>query len=279
MRRASATVLNTFACTSLAGAAAAWALWWASWHPIWPIGAPLLASAVMALCSWRPRWGMVLLAGALPWCNQTVHTGWLVLEEFDLLLLAVAAGSWAAQARRPRPLSRPALALASGLCAVAALAWLRAWLDGGAALPWQPAQAFADYQSPLNAWRTNKALLWAALLLPLWASADGAGERQRSSQAWWAGSLIGLGVVCALVLLERALYADLFDLRSSYRTTAWFWEMHVGGGAIDAYLALSVPLAAWWLLRAPSSRTWWLAALLFVCACHAALTTQSRGAS
>jgi len=284
MRAVSKSVLNTFACTVLAGATAAWACWWAGWHPVWPVGAPLAAFAVVLLCAWRPWLGPGLLAGALPWFNQTVHTGWLVLDEFDLLLLAVAGGSWAAQALRPRALSRRALALAGALCALAALGWLRAWSEGAAALPLEPAQAFADYQSPLNAWRTSKALLWAALLLPLWVGegvadeADRAGGGRRCfARSWWAGSLIGLAVVCALVLLERGLYADLLDLRSSYRTTAWFWEMHVGGGAIDAYLALSVPLAAWWLLRAPGRRTWWLAALLFVCACHAALTTQSRG--
>ena len=260
----------------MAAGSAAWALAWAFWHPTGPIGLAMAASAAMLLSAWRPFVGAALLAAALPWFNQTVHSGWLAIEEFDVLLLAVAAGSWAAQARRPQPLSRAAWALALGLCGLGALGFWRAWTEGGAALPLAPLQAFADHQSPWNAWRTSKPLLWAALLSPLWASAAGP-ARQRLGRAWWVGSLIGLAVVCALVLLERALYADVFDLRSSYRSTAWFWEMHLGGGAIDAYLAMTVPLVAWWLLRAPNRLAWWCAALLFVLACHATLTTQSRG--
>ena len=57
-----------------------------------------------------------------------------------------------------------------------------------------------------------------------------------------------------LVLGERAAYPGLLDFSQPYRTTAAFWEMHVGGGAIDAYLALATPFAVWALISARSRR-------------------------
>jgi hypothetical protein len=34
----------------------------------------------------------------------------------------------------------------------------------------------------------------------------------------------------------------LTNFASDYRTSALFWEMHVGGAALDAWLMLSFPL-------------------------------------
>ena len=67
---------------------------------------------------------------------------------------------------------------------------------------------------------------------------------KRREAAWAArGMVAGLALVCLVVLWERAVYAGLFDFSLPYRTSAWFWEMHVGGGAIDAYLAMALPFA------------------------------------
>lgn len=275
--------LKTLAAAALALSTAAAALVGASAHPVLPEGLGAVVLAVMVLTAWRPLWGAWLLPAALPWASQAVHTGWLMLDEFDLLVLAVAAGGWGAWALHSlrqrgdgRALDRRALALSAALLAVAAWGAARALGDGGAWPSWA-VFPFADYQSPANAWRSSKSLLWAALLLPLWSGGADAASRQRWVRAWWRGGLVGLASVGALVLLERLQYAGLFDLWSGYRTTAWFWEMHVGGGAIDAYLALAVPLAAWWWQSARGGRAWWAAAALFVLACHVVLTTQSRG--
>ncbi|WP_148663158.1 hypothetical protein [Hydrogenophaga sp. PBC] len=278
--------LKTPAAAALALSAAVAALAGAWAHPILPLGLGAAVLALIALTAWRPLWGAYVLPAVLPWASQAVHTGWLMLDEFDLLVLAVAAGSWGvwvAGALREgdrdaadRVLDRRVLALSAALLGVAAVGGARAWVDGGAWPSWA-AFPFADYQSPANTWRSSKALIWAALLLPLWSSGAGAASRRRWVVAWWRGSLAGLATVCTLVVAERLLYAGLLDVWSGYRTTAWFWEMHVGGGAIDAYLSLTVPLAAWWWLRARTARAWWAAAALFVLACHVVLTTQSRG--
>ncbi len=84
-------------------------------------------------------------------------------------------------------------------------------------------------------------------------------------------------MVCLAVLWERAAYPGLWDFTQRYRTTALFWEMHVGGAAIDAYLALSMPFAAWALWRARTPGPWAAAAVLALLAAYACLTTFSRG--
>lgn len=280
------SALKTSAAAALALSSAVAAVAGAWTHPVLPLGCGAAVLATMVLTAWRPLWGAWLLPAMLPWASQAVHTGWLMLDEFDLMVLAVAAGGWGEWAVRSlreghlsvarRVLDRRALALSAVLLAVAALGGGRAWADSGAWPSWA-VLPFADYQSPVNAWRSSKSLVWTALLLPLWSSGADAASRRRWVFAWWSGSLVGLATVCALVVAERVLYAGLLDVWSGYRTTAWFWEMHVGGGAIDAYLSLTVPLATWWWLRARSARVWWAAAALFVLACHVVLTTQSRG--
>lgn len=92
------------------------------------------------------------------------------------------------------------------------------------------------------------------------------------------GMQVGLAVVGLAVLWERTAYPGLLDFSNRYRATALFWEMHVGGGTIDVYLALATPFAAWALWRARTRRAWAAAAMLALLTAHACLTTFSRGA-
>jgi len=88
---------------------------------------------------------------------------------------------------------------------------------------------------------------------------------------------VGAGVVGVVALGERIAYPGVLDFSSPYRITARFWEMHVGGAAIDAYLALAIPCVAWAVWRARTPWRFALAALLAVLAVHAALVTFARG--
>jgi hypothetical protein len=92
--------------------------------------------------------------------------------------------------------------------------------------------------------------------------------------------LVGLAIVTVACLYERAAYPGLFDFQRHYRTTALFWEMHVGGAAIDSYLAAATPFAAWALWRAYEKRRflpWLLASVFSVLVVYACLTTFARG--
>lgn len=112
---------------------------------------------------------------------------------------------------------------------------------------------------------------WGVLLMPvLYRSAQDAPLRLAR------GMVAGLSLVCAVVLWERGIYAGSLDFSHHYRTSAWFWEMHVGGGAIDVYFAMALPFAAWTAWTAPRGWRWYAAAVLAMLSIYAVLTTYSR---
>ena len=124
------------------------------------------------------------------------------------------------------------------------------------------------------AWRSP--LVWALLLAPLaWRAV--AADRQAAGLTFVRGMVAGLALVGVLVMWERDTQVGLLDFVSGYRTSAAFWEMHVGGGAIDAYLALAAPLALWAVWMAPTRTRWWLALGLLWLTIYGLLTTYSRG--
>ena len=61
-------------------------------------------------------------------------------------------------------------------------------------------------------------------------------------------------VAALTVVWERYAFTGLLNFSSDYRATGMFWEMHVGGAALDGYLALGVPFVVWAFMRT-SGRT------------------------
>jgi hypothetical protein len=131
------------------------------------------------------------------------------------------------------------------------------------------------YREPMNSLRLAKPFFAALLLWPLWARAQ---RRGRESSAARLGLGLALGLLGASLgaLWERLAYTGLLDFSSDYRTTALFWEMHVGGAALDGFLALTLPFALRELLVARSNPRWLMAASVLVLAGYACLTTFSR---
>jgi hypothetical protein len=162
------------------------------------------------------------------------------------------------------------------LCVTVALAVLglvRGWSDaGGWHLDW-----FQGYTDALNTWRVSKSIVFVLLLMPLLRRATWL-DRALAHRRFAAGMAAGALVVALAVVSERAAYPGLLDISAHYRTTAWFWEMHVGGAAIDAYVVLCTPFVAWTVW---ASRRWWqwlLAAAFSLLWAYVCLTTFSRGA-
>lgn len=294
--RSGALILGTLAALACLGLAAQ--------HPL----APLWLSGALCLCmgwaAWRPWTIGGLLAALLPVASFAPSTGWWLIDEFDLLVLAVLAGACARSGfesfcnRLPSTASCPGpgaparaqvdrvwmgLLAALGVSALCSL-WV-GWRDAGASAQALAAWAtrdgwlqalYADYASAFNPLRVSKSLLWALLLYAVMRRVPP--ERQREmARTTIAGLLCGLAWVCALVLWERGRYVGVLNFSDSYRTVANFWEMHVGGGAIDAYLAMTVPLAFWAVWLAPSGWRWVGAAALAILGTYAVLTTYSRG--
>ena len=239
-------------------------------HPLWPAVVTLLFLAATLLFVWKPWLGVPALPALLPVLNFSPWTGWLIVEEFDLLVLAVLSAGYFRIWRSDSKLCHGGVTV--GLSVIACfLIWRGA--DG---LSWSQINGFAGYASPLNALRVGKSLLWVALLAPLLTD-DSEKQEGRTLSMFFRGAVIGSIWVVFGVLWERAFYPGLLDVQTPYRTVGLFWEMHHGGAALDVYLVLVAPMLAW-LWRQTSSTSMravlGVYVLVFVYVC---LTTFSRG--
>jgi hypothetical protein len=240
----------------------------AAHHPL-DARVALLAFGTWVACAWRwPRAWLFVVPALLPAAGLAPWTGWQMVDEFDLLLLGTLA---AGHARLAQAGGGRWLLGAMALLALALIGLLRGWLDaGGGGLDW-----FHSYPDAGNSLRVARGLVYAALCAPLLPAACGDGASGAARLR--GGMLTGLALVVAVCLWERWAYPGLFDFAQIYRTTAMFWEMHVGGAAIDAYLAFAVPFVAWALHDARSRWAWAAWALFALALAYAVLTTFSRG--
>lgn len=261
-------------------------LYMAAHHPWQPglVSLLFLLGVVLGFAGWRV-WPLLLpalvpLLGFAPW------TGWISFEETDLLLLSAAAGSyagWALQARAlkgakvsawQRPLRWSGLSKLLLLAFVASLL-LASWrgiIDaGGWDFGW-----YHGYHEPMNSVRSAKAFLLALLLLPLWRAATAL--QPESLQRWFSLAMAGVLLGSAGVALqERLAYTGLLNFSTDYRTTGPFWEMHVGGAALDGALVMSLPFILVLLLRERRPLAFAALLALNLLGAYAALTTFSRG--
>ena len=260
-------------------------------HPLLSLPWGLVAAGVAILSAVRPYWGLMALLGLLPVASLSIWSGWRVTDEFDVLLLLILGGGYAHEAWLRMPHALPRVTTAPNISVLSApvgwpvrwawaavmLTWAvsawRGWLDAGASAP---DLLWGGYDSTGNVWRVAKSMVALMLVAP-WLRALYRRSPHQAIRSLHGGLLIGLILVCALAVWERAVYIGLWDLSSDYRTTAWFWEMHVGGGAIDVYLALTAPMAWWALWRARTMWQWALAATLLVVLVYVVVTTYSRG--
>lgn len=252
-------------------------------HPLWPVAALVVFWVWCLMMVWRPGIWLFVVPACLPFLNFSPWTGWLIFEEFDILLLGVLAGGYGRLAWSLRSgdeaksyfvswRSMALLGLLALLGITGLLALFRGFVDaGGFTFDW-----YAGYTDALNSVRVFKSLGFALLFVPLLRrELDHSGTL--ASQRLASGMVAGLTVVTLAVLWERAAFPGLLNFSKPYRTVALFWEMHVGGAAIDAYLALATPFVVWALISAHRPRVWAAAAGLALLTGHACLTTFSRG--
>lgn len=246
----------------------------------YPLGVllPGVAFVVVALVVFRDTGlAFVMIPAVLPIVGLAPWTGWITFEELDLLVLAAAAGGyarlslerqWVAEKRTSVLL----IVLAALFSLSVAISMARGIADaGGFAFGW-----FQGYDGPMNSMRIGKSFFLALLLLPLLI------RQQRRSEAE-LGRQLSIGMVSGLVaasmaaVWERLAFTQLLNFSSDYRTTAMFWEMHVGGAALDGWLLLTFPFALWLWRRGRSHIQLGFALAVLILAAYAALTTFSRG--
>ncbi len=260
-------------------------------HPIWPVAALGFFYLVCIANAWWPGIWLLAVPAALPWLNFSPWTGWLIFDEFDLLLLGVFAGAycglaWSAynavatrsiaigkvKQHQARQSDIAFVILITAVAVLGVVGLVRGFRDAdGFTFGW-----FQGYTDPLNSLRVFKSLLFGLLTLPL-LRVEMRVSRTRASNRLALGMVLGLASVSLAALWERAAYPGIFDFSTVYRITALFWEMHVGGGAIDAYLAMAMPFVLWALATARGPLRWGLSAALALFSVYACLTTFSRG--
>lgn len=252
--------------------------WLAAHHPLGQ-PAPLVVFALTVALAWRwPDLWLVALPAAVPLIGLAPWSGWISFEETDLLVLAIAGGCYARLALErnapsaARPVSRLLVIVAAGTAAAIVIALARGFADaGGFQFGW-----YQGYDGPMNSLRIGKSFFLALLLVPLidrhLAKPDGGATTKLA-----LGLAAGLATASLATLWERLAFTDLLNFSSDYRTTGAFWEMHVGGAALDGWLVLTAPFAVWALRRARTHMQWAGAAALLALAAYGSLTTFSRG--
>jgi len=240
-------------------------------HPLMPLLVSGVFLGLLPLFFWRPWIGLLTLPALMPVLNFAPWTGWLIVDEFDLLVLAVVSAGY-----------------------------LRLWKDGSGGKHWKTLATllalcvlligrgltdssidrlnwYSDYMTQLNSLRVGKSLLWLALLFPLVAQAAEVLPHRQAMRDFFRAALLGSGWVVLAVVWERAFYPGLADIYTPYRTVALFWEMHHGGAALDAYLVLVAPLLVWaWHTTGSRTGRMLLGTFILVFG-YACLTTFSRG--
>ena len=224
----------------------------------WPLATALLAYAALL---WRfPAAFLFILPVVLPAVDLGLWTGWMVIGESDLFVLATLSVLLLRLPPERRDL------LPSGAARWVILAVVAIWIIATGTGLLSPLGAEASdnpYLRPDNALRLAKSLAEATALLPFLH------HRQRTHGDAVAclglGMAAGLGAVTLVVLAERVLFANLLDFSGAYRVAGPFSSMRVGGGHIGAYAALALPFT----LCLGRLRPRWLAAGLLGIGCLA----------
>lgn len=274
---------SLWAALFLALACAALGLTLAAHHPL-AGGLAVVAWLAAALAAARFWPQTPLLLALLPLLGLAPWSGWISLEELDLLVLACAAGGYASVALRLLPQTRapawrhtlafsPLVLLLLSLFGLSVLIAVGLGLSDAGGLDWG---LFQGYHEPMNSLRAGKSFFLALLLWPLWVHA-GACRPRELVRSLVLGLCLGLGGAGLAVLWERAANTGLLDFATEYRSSALFWEMHVGGAALEGFLALSLPMSVLALLRVRRPWQFSLALGLVLLGIYACLTSFSRG--
>ena len=283
-----ARLLSAAAAVLFAGLALTLALH----YPLGAVAAVGVVSIWGAIVFIQPLVWVIMLPALLPLIGWAPWSGWLTFEELDLLVLSTAAAGYARLAFLPKASPPGRTGKRRGGAGFAAVGWLLALLfasstllavyrgfedAGGFRFDW-----FHGYQEAMNSVRVGKSFFLALSLLPLWRSLRDA----RLKTSWQevdatvllaAGMALGLAGAALTTIWERAAFVGLLNFASDYRTTGMFWEMHVGGAALDGYLALTVPFAVHQMLQARKPWHSVAAGGALGLGLYACLTTFSRG--
>ncbi len=256
----------------------------AGWFAVYPLDrwvAGVLLGLYGLTVALRPALWLVLMPALWPVVDLAPWSGHIHLTESDALALTTLAALGLREALAPPPttlagrapvkLTVSALALFGLLAAGVLISGLR----GLGPQPVFDAAALVGYNTPLNALRVGKGFVLAFALIPflhLAVRRDGEAALGRIV----TGLTLGLATCGLAALWERLAFPGFTNFGADYRSSALFWEMHVGGAALDAWLALALPFALAAIARARHPLARGLALGVLILGFYAAFTTFSR---
>jgi hypothetical protein len=253
-------------------------------YPLQPTIAFAVFVAWLAFAFLRFSIALPALIALVPVVGFANWTGWLTFEEIDMLILASAAGGYAAWAFARSVASEvssgesryaPLLSIFSIVLIALFLASTVVALERGLTAAGNLRfDFFQGYQEPLNSLRIFKSFAFAVLMTPLLL-----GELRKPDgfDRFGAGLTAALGLGALVVLQERLAFTGLLEFSDDYRVTGPFWEMHIGGAALDGFLALTIPFAVREAIRNASKVGFVAAMAVLGLATYACLVTFSRG--
>ncbi len=225
-----------------------------------------------AIVLWHFSYAWLLIIPALlPILDFSPWTGRLFFSEFDyFILLTLAISLWRGHWKSPWNINHTPFILLG----LYVFSYMISLLLGLFPLTDLDSNTFNNYYSSYNSLRVAKGLCWALLLIPLLSY-----HQEYIKKYFTLGLLIGLSATVLFALLERSLFASLFDYHSDFRISSTFYSMHTGGADLDAYLLLVMPFI-YYMLTSSKNRflQFIFIPLLFSISLYVLLMTYSRGA-
>lgn len=256
---------------------------WVSYYPLDRQIAFVLALTWMIGIFAKPWAWLVLMPALWPVVDLATWTGQVHVTESDALVLATLVSLGArnvfqhrAHAQSSEKAPATTGALATVLFALIAVSVSVSTYRGIDHLEQLGRELLVGYNPPFNGVRLAKAYAFAFLLIPFLAASLSRDE-DRTVRDLGLGMALGSGTCALAAIWERIAFPGLTNFASDYRTTAMFWEMNVGGAALDGWLAMSLPFALAWCFRARSLWETGIAAAIASIGAYAAFTTFSRG--
>ncbi|MEH6813772.1 MAG: hypothetical protein V7677_14655 [Motiliproteus sp.] len=233
----------------------------------------------------KPFSWLLVIPVALPLLDLTPWTGRVILNEWDLLVLAsfmMGLLRWqrlsVTNASHRWILIIVVLWLFSSLWPLLSQNQMLAAPGALMTLPGH-SQEYLFYQS--------KGVLYGLVFFLLWSQAR-AIDPVTAMRYLFIGFMLSSLSLFVIILWERGVFIDLFssgpyyqrlrtlfDFTGSYRVTGLFSEMHTGGEVIDGFILLTLPFA---LVGAGRYTGWirWLAIIAMAGACYSVVVTFTR---
>jgi VanZ family protein len=240
-------------------------------HPFSLLTAALLAAYAAFIWRW-PESALPAVLALLPLLNFSPWTGWILLNEFDLLV-GVTVAVWLL--RRP---TQPHLEVRRNL-ALWVVGPLAVSVLISALIGLFPFQTFdqglmTSYYGSFNSLRVAKGFVWALLLVPLVGISSQ--HPGRTKDQFVTGMVLGLCGVVAVTVWQRIAIVGLLDFTTDFRMTATFPETHIGGGDAEAYFVMALPFALAWIALRPTATRIALGMALFTMGSYALAVTYAR---